>query len=336
MATGSQFANWVPSRLWWHAGRPAVTWVDLGELRFDQPFFHQTLDAALRRPGAPEPRHTDLTALISEARRVEAAGESLGPPSGLVFHMSRCGSTLVSSSLACAHSSLVLGEPNPFGDYFEVARALTPRQRIAVLRALLILLGRPRAGETIFVIKAMSQLAVFLPFLLKALSEARWIFVYRDPLEVLVSLAEGESFVAGLHRRPRQAEFWSGIAAAEIAAMPQVEFVARMLARICETAADAGLRTPRRMRALAYPWTPEILSDAVAPFFGVEMDAAEKEKARGVAERDAKQPALVFVEDSAAKRKRADAALRAAAERWLEPAVERLRALPRFELLQSP
>ncbi|MEX0923526.1 MAG: hypothetical protein WDZ84_12185 [Rhodovibrionaceae bacterium] len=242
MSVPSELANWIPSRLWRHQGQPAVTWVELGTERFDRPFFHETLDAALARPGAPAPRHTGLDALIEEARRAQAAEESLAPPSGLIFHMSRCGSTLVSSTLAQEPSALVLGEPNPLGDYFEIAQALPPQRRGALLRALLILLGRRRSGETQFTIKAMSQLAVFLPFLLQTLPQARWIFVYRDPLEVLVSLIEGESFVAGLHARPKLAAHWAGIPAAEVAALPPEVFAARMLGRICATAAGAGDR----------------------------------------------------------------------------------------------
>ena len=330
MAETPELANWVPSRLWWHQGRPAVTWTELGEERFDKPFFHQTLDAALERPAAPEPRHSGLQALVAEAQRAEAAGESLAPPSGFVFHMSRCGSTLVSSSLACAPSALVLGEPNPLGDYFEVAQALPPAQRGQLLRALLILLGRRRAGEQVFVIKAMSQLAVFLPFLLQALPETRWVFVYREPVEVLVSLMEGESFIAGLHARPEQAALWSGIPATEVAALPPADFAARMLARICATAAAAGEHDPGRMRALAYPWAPEAVIEGVAPFLGVEMDAAAQQKARDLALRDAKEPARDFTDDRAEKAARADTAVRAAADRWLAPLAARLRALPQI------
>lgn len=330
MSESSELANWVPSRLWWHEGRPAVTWTELGELRFDRPFFHQTLDAALARPEAPAPRHSGLETLVEEARRAEAAGESLAPPSGLIFHMSRCGSTLLSSSLACESTALVLGEPNPLGDYFEVAQALPPAERLQLLRALLILLGRRRSGERVFVIKAMSQLTVFLPFLLHALPEARWVFVYRDPVEVLVSLMEGESFLAGLHARPQRAELWSGIPAAEVAALTPADFAARMLARICATAAEAGERDPSRMRALTHPWAPETAIEGVAPFLGVEMSAAAQQQARDLALRDAKHPAREFADDGAAKRARAGAALRHAAQRWLEPEVARLRTLPQI------
>lgn len=330
MADTAALANWVPSRLWRHQGRPVVTWTELGAERFERPFFHQTLDAALARPGAPPPRQTGLAALIAEARDAAGADASLAPPAGFVFHMSRCGSTLVSSSLACEPSALVLGEPNPLGDYFEIAQALPPAERGIVLRALLILLGRRRAEERVFVIKAMSQLAVFLPFLLRAVPEARWIFVYRDPLEVLVSLTAGESFVTGLHARPKLAALWSGIPAAEVAALPPTDFAARMLARICATAAEAGEREPARLRALAYPWPPEAIIERAAPLFGIEMSAVAQQKARDLARRDAKDPARAFREDGAAKRARADDSLRRAAARWLEPEVARLRALPQL------
>lgn len=327
MAAQSELANWIPSRLWWHEGQPAVTWTELGTERFDKPFFHQTLDAALARPDAPEAVHTGVNALIAEAKRAQESGESLAPPSGMIFHMSRCGSTLLSSGLAQEPSALILGEPNPLGDYFEVAQALPSAHRHVLLRALLVLLGRRRAGETQFAIKTMSQLAVFLPFLLQALPRVRFLFLYRDPLEVLVSLMEGENFVTGLHARPKRAELWSGIPAAEVAALPPAVFAARMLARICATAAEVGEQAPSRLRVLAYPWTPEALAERAAPFLGIEMSPAARRAAEALAGQDAKDPGRAFSADGEEKRARASAELRAAAERWLAPEIARLRTL---------
>ncbi|MEX0923527.1 MAG: hypothetical protein WD489_07320 [Rhodovibrionaceae bacterium] len=60
------------------------------------------------------------------------------------------------------------------------------------------------------------------------------------------------------------------------------------------------------------------------------MNAAARQAALERAGQDAKQPGRAFREDGAAKRARASAELRAAAARWLDPEIARLKALPQL------
>jgi len=77
-----------------------VEWLDVGTLRFTDPFFENTVRRAGRRAGiAPGPG-----------------------PAGLIFHVSRCGSTLISQMLSTA-GQLVLSEPPPVDDIFRLHHA---------------------------------------------------------------------------------------------------------------------------------------------------------------------------------------------------------------------
>ena len=71
-----------------------------------------------------------------------------------------------------------------------------------------------------------------------------------------------------------------------------------------------------------YDSLPAAIWQRIAPHFGIELDA-------GMRERVAKTPSRAFRPDGAAKRARANAGIRTAAARWVAPALERVRALPR-------
>ena len=105
---------------------PVVLWRDLGNLDLDQPFFRGTVERAQRLSGDPQvpfraapPLRTGLDALA------EAAAARPGLPlAGLIFHMTHCGSTLISQALGSLPQILALDEPEP-----EIGRA-SCRERV--------------------------------------------------------------------------------------------------------------------------------------------------------------------------------------------------------------
>ena len=84
-------------------------WCYLGEDRFVAPFFEQTISRHSRTPfNLPFPHVTPLAALAE----LQAADPGL-PPTGFIFHMSRCGSTLVAQMLAALPQNIVISEAGP-------------------------------------------------------------------------------------------------------------------------------------------------------------------------------------------------------------------------------
>src|SRR5690242_2119180 len=101
--------GWVPITVEWPDGKPVVEWCHLGARRFTEPFFEDTIREALRRPfNRLFHRRTPIEAL-ADWREASPGLE----PTGFVFHMSRCGSTLLAQMLARLCSNVVLSEPGP-------------------------------------------------------------------------------------------------------------------------------------------------------------------------------------------------------------------------------
>ena len=117
-----------------------------------------------------------------------SAGESIRPD-GLIFHMSRCGSTLVSRSLAAAESTWVIAEAPPLNEVLQsnVLQSNAP-ERAEWLRWMVSALGPRRESGRRYVIKLDAWHIRNLPQLRAVFPEVPWIFVYRHPVEVLVSL----------------------------------------------------------------------------------------------------------------------------------------------------
>src|ERR1700737_2679800 len=105
--TAAALRDWTPVRIA-TTGEPVVDWAIVGE-PFADPFFEQTADRAMQRPfNQVFARRTSFHVLDDLA----AADPGLAP-GGFVFHMSRCGSTLVAQMLAAMPWAIVLSEAQP-------------------------------------------------------------------------------------------------------------------------------------------------------------------------------------------------------------------------------
>ena len=99
-----------------------MDWCHLGDLRFTAPFFEQTIGAAMQHPFNLLFGHTTPLAAIADEANACRSDLKL---SGLIFHMSRCGSTVVSRMLAALPRNVVLSEPAPV-DQRSAACAIGP------------------------------------------------------------------------------------------------------------------------------------------------------------------------------------------------------------------
>jgi hypothetical protein len=303
-------SGWTPARL----APEGVEWVYTGELRFTDPFFQQTLETALGDPFALLFRvRTPLGALLEWADRSPGL-----EPRGFVFHLSRCGSTLVTQMLATCPRFRALSEPPAFD---AALRSLPADERTPCLRALVSALGQPLAGETHLVLKLDSWSVIHLGAVTAAYPGVPWIFLFRDPLEVLVS----QLGHAGIHavQGALPPELF-GLTRDAVRSMPREEYVARVLARICQAAlAHAG--EPRGC-FVDYEQLPGFVVNGLDEHFGLGLSREERRAMLAVAGRDAKNPGLPLERDSSRKRAAATPEARRLAERMLQPLYERLRA----------
>ena len=303
--------GWTPARISWDGSRPAVEWCYTAGEPFTDPFFEQTLGRCVRRP---------FSLLFRPSTAIDAlAGLPPGlEPSGFVFHASRCGSTAVAQVLAASARNLVLSEPTPVDT---VLRLPAPeRDRVKWARWLISALGRPPRAEARYVLKLEAWSILALPVIRAAFPETPWIFLYRDPLEILVSQLRHR----GAHMAPGALppELFS-LDAAAVRSMAPVEYCARVLNAIYQAALDAE---DERSTFVEYRELPAAIPERIAGLFGIEMTAAERRQAEATAGRDAKNPVLPFEDDSAEKRESATEEMREAAARWVAPTYRRLEA----------
>src|ERR1700688_4974837 len=95
--------GWTPVRVYANGGEPVVEWA-LVDGPFADPFFEQTANRAMEQPfNAAFARRTPIAAL--EERHRNAPGLA---PAGFIFHMSRCGSTLIAQTLAHVCAKILL------------------------------------------------------------------------------------------------------------------------------------------------------------------------------------------------------------------------------------
>jgi len=305
----TDFSEWVPRRIYWQDSGPWVDWVHLGARRFTDPFFGQTLDRCLRHPADVLFRHQTPLADLAEI----AAAQAGLPPTGFIFHLSRCGSTLISQMLAAAPENTVLSEAAPIDQLLRLrfqVDGLTEERQMQWLRWLVQVLSRPRDSVARHVfIKFDCWHTRFLPLIRRAFPGVPWIFVYREPLEVLVSHANHR----GAHMVPGVLEpAIFGWAAAPGAGRPLAEYGAAVLAEI-GAAALAQLPSGNG-RLVNYGQLPAAVWPALLRFWQVEFSPEATRQMFAAAQLNAKNPVLPFAAGRAAKRQAASAELQALAQ----------------------
>jgi hypothetical protein len=289
-------SGWTPARVYFRGRRPLAEWVYTGTRRFSEPSFENSIKVALRNPFAQFFRRELPLELATE---IESSGRAL-EPSGFIFHMSRCGSTLISRMLAALPRYLTVCEAPPLDDVIQAKRSLpnlTDAEHIQWLRWIAAALGQRRTGdETHYFVKMDAWHIHHLPLIRAAFPNVPWIFVYRDPLEVMVSQ------LARPGRLTIPGALDPGIFGLEPAAVTGLSreiWCARVLAAIFRAALAA--RSDPKALCIEYRDLPEAVFGSIARHFGLLPSAAEAVRMRDVTAFDANNPALWFTSDSQRK-----------------------------------
>jgi gluconate kinase len=240
--------------------------------------------------------------------------------------MSRCGSTLTGQMLAALPQNIVISEA-PLIDTVLRANLHDPRitqeQRATWLRGLMSALGQVRnPGERHLFIKFDSWSILDLPVIRQAFPDTPWVFLYRDPVEVMVSLLRQR----GGHTLPGVLDPQVlGLDLMTAQQMPAEEYCARVLGSICEAA--VRYHQPAIAQPLNYRNLPGAVWERLAGHFGVTFSPEEIERMNTVARFDAKHAGLPFEQDGAAKQQLATGEIHAVVERFVRPWVDRLEML---------
>jgi hypothetical protein len=311
--------GWTPVRIFFRDFQPMAEWIFTGTRRFTESFFEASVKAALRRPFAKFFRRDMPLAVAAQIPPEETLA-----PSGFIFHVSRCGSTLISQMLAAVERHVVISEAVPIDELLQMDELLQAenQEQVQWLRWLVAALGQRRSGiETGYFLKFDAWHIHNLPLIRAAFPDTPWIFVYRDPLEVMVSQLSrpGRFSIPGMI--PPSA---FALNPGDIEGLTPEAYCARILAPIFQ----AGLSAKQDPLALLvhYPDLPEAVFDRIASHFSLRLTDAEMLQMRAVTAFNAKTPRLWFEADSEQKQSAASPVVRALCAAWLSDTYRKLLA----------
>ena len=164
-------------------------WLYVGEKRFTEPFFEETISRCM---GFPQNSSGSLPTI--KAQELIAAAEAVDAvePTAFVFHVSRCGSTLVSQLLSLDERCIVLSEVPVLDDIlrlpFKKERPSPGPSPEDLFRAALRILGKRRGvQEQHLVVKFDSWHTMFFHRIRQCYPRVPAVLLYRSPREVLRS-----------------------------------------------------------------------------------------------------------------------------------------------------
>lgn len=316
-----QLRSWLPVDAVIHDGRPAIKWMDVDDVAFDEPFFHETI----LKLKSHRTVITELDALLQLEKFAEPV-----EPTGFILHASRCGSTLLANACKALDDSLVISEP-PVLDklasrFFTDANAASPKELLymLLLRAAVTLLGQRRKGNAQrYFVKFACTTTLQVERLRNIWPNVPFIFLYRDPVEIIVSnLRAIPEWMQPESNRATAAAI-VGVAEEKLNSMSAEEFCARAIGRFFSAAAVN--RSPQ-LRTINYSEVgADWLLDALS-HFGISPNENEADAINKVSRLYSKDLAgrLAFSSDSDSKRASATRCITELARTWASASYERL------------
>lgn len=301
--------NWLPVRAALH---PDGLYLALRQVRaaeLQDAFMQETV----ARVTAAEEIVQIATGDIGKA----AAGSA---PAGLVFHVARCGSTLISQLLKQQGECVVYAEPLPVNEVLVPPHRRARNELAGALRSLGDAFAR-HAGRP-YVLKFSSWNTLYCDIVAEAFPDTPWVLSLRDPVEVGVSLL-GEP-PGWLGDRAGTNSPLSAIIDPGQASASREEYVARLYGAFCDAACRLD---PVRGRLVRYETLPAAAWEIVAPHFGFPVDERQRQRMAAAARIDAKSPVgrtADFVRDTATKQAAASTRLRQSIDALARPSLERL------------
>jgi hypothetical protein len=276
-----ELASWVPLALNFDGPGPTIDWGDLGTMRFDQPFFDETIARWVAENPTARVQRTgvDMLATLDQAPSLE--------PSGFIFHSSRCGSTLLGRILRQNRGCVVVSEPSIINTVLSAnASVIDEDTKVWLLRLVIRALGRRRLGdERHYVVKLSSWNICRCALFARAFPHRPTVWLQRRPAAVLHSLVAKSPSWLSWRELPDVASAILGLSNEEIASLDTGTFYARALTAFVR----AAYATVDTMVVLDYSDLPDAAWSCVAPLFEITGSAEDLARMQQEARYDAKE-----------------------------------------------
>jgi len=274
-------------------------------------------------------RSNKLASILAED---STAGKQL-QPTGFIFHESRVGSTLVANMLASVPTNLVYSEPSVPAAVIHACdnAGCSEETTVSLLRMAILAMGRSHVHDHFF-IKFSSSLVVHMDLFLKAFPETPWVFIYRDPVEIMVSnFMRGKGngpCVRAKNKAPEAVQAILGTDRKGASKVSDEEYCAAHLTMLCQAALEQMQAEGSKGQAVAYEALVADMMHVVIPgHFGVSMNKEETARMTEQSElySKARSGETAFEGDVEEKHEQATSAMEKAAEKYLSEPTEALR-----------
>ncbi len=246
-----------------------------------------------------------------------------------IFHMSRCGSTLVTQMLATSERFFVVSEPQILNAVLNPK--FMPHEPIKKMRLLRAVVGAINACKPVNVehtfLKFRSWNSLFMKNILETFSEIQWMFVHRNGIEVLESVLRDPP--GWLRSRHTYVSFFAekiGVSVEDLEQLSESEYAIRLLGIFCEIAAS---QMSSRALYIDYDDIVKNLPMIIEEHWNLALTDAEKDAMFARTKMYSKDPSETkkFVPDSEAKRQVASDDDRVLSHRYIETHREMLKNL---------
>ncbi len=188
-------SNWIPINLVEKENEIYFEWIYFSDIPFAEPFFEETI-VKCRSHNYNSKRFR----LVSTAENIIEWSKELDfvELKGLVFHVSRCGSTMLSQSLATSSENIMVSEA-PIIDQILRSDVFNEDTKTVLLKSVLRFLGQIRFPDQKNLIIKLDAWSIFkASYLRSVFSGIPFALLYRNPGEVLRSHQK----MAGMHMVP--------------------------------------------------------------------------------------------------------------------------------------
>jgi len=320
-----QLKWWLPVDALIDGGRPAVEWMDLRDVSFSEPFFHETIER-IKTNGAVQSYVTDIDFLLQMEKICESAD-----PAGFIFHTSRCGSTLLANACRALHGSIVISEAQVLDKiasrFFTDAEPNSTKELLYLLflKAAVTTLGQrqTRVANRYF-IKFGCSSTLQMQRIRRVWPHVPFVFLYRNPVEVIVSNLRSTPEWMKPQSNLKTAAAIVGVEVSEVEDLSPEEFCARAVGRFLSEAL-ASVDGQTKLINYEELTSPDGLIDAVR-FFGIQPVTAEIDAIGEVSRLYSKDltGGVTFQSDGQSKRTSASASVIDLAAKWALPFYEQL------------
>lgn len=215
-------------------------------------------------------------------------------PAGFIFHLSRCGSTLVSRSFAGLSKCRVLSE-SPLLTQVLLDRSLSDTQRRAALTFCINTQGQLFHPEQHLLIKWNAWDLQFWPLILSLYPKVPVLLLLRDPVEILASQQKSVGF--HMVRHP------SGPLFSELSRVEANETTLDYQCKVLRLLLDYSLDVSRQSQVLVMDYKNVLpaIADNIAKWFLLDLSAEERSQVELCQLIHSKTATQFFVADSQSK-----------------------------------